>query len=173
MRALLVLVMLAVWSLALAYWPELPNRIPMHFGHNGVPDRFADKTVLSWFWMPALGTVLAVTFGFLMPGWLRSMAWSNSQMLNIPDRARFRALSPEARVRVIDATMAPMLGLAVVLQLLFGWITYASAQVALTNWQTLPMGPTIGAVGMIIACAVLLVSVSNRAVKQETTAAAQ
>lgn len=170
MRALLILATLAAWGLAIAYWSELPNEIPMHFGINGQPDRFADKSVVSWFWMPALGTVFATALGFLMPGWLRAMARANSSMLNMPNRARFRALSDDARVRVVDATTTPLLVLAVVLQLLFGWIVYASAQVALQHWQTLPMLPTLGAAGLIVVCAVSLVAASNRAVAAEGSA---
>ncbi|MFT4513563.1 MAG: putative membrane protein [Planctomycetota bacterium] len=172
MRALLVLATLAVWGLAIGYWSELPGTIPMHFGLNGVADRFADKTVLSWFWMPALGTVFAVALGFMAPGWLRRMAHANSQMLNMPDRARFRTLSAEARVRVMGATMTPMMWLVIILQLLFGFMVYSSAQVALAHWQTMPMAPIILAVVLIIACSVSLVSASNRAVKDEVAAGA-
>lgn len=170
MRALLVLTTLAVWGLAIAYWSVLPDSIPMHFGHNGVPDRFAAKSVLSWFWMPALGTLFAVALGFMAPGWLRGMAHTNSQLLNMPDSVRFRALPADARVRVMDATLTPMMWLAIILQLLFGWIVFASAQVALEHWQTLPLAPTIGAVVLIIASTVSLVLVSNRAVKDEVAA---
>ena len=48
MRAVLVVVTLSVWAVAIAYWSQLPERIPMHFGMNGVPDRFADKSIWSW-----------------------------------------------------------------------------------------------------------------------------
>ena len=172
MRVLLVLVTLAVWGLAIGYWSELPDTIPMHFGMNGKPDRFADKTVLSWFWMPTLGTVFAVLIGFVGPGWLRGMAHANSEMLNMPDRKRFRALSADARVRVMDATLMPLMWLGIVLQALFGWIVYSSAQVALENWQRTPMTVTLVAIGLIMVCSVALVIVSNRAVRDEAAAEA-
>jgi uncharacterized membrane protein len=168
MRALLLLATLAVWGLALAYYGDLPDRIPMHFGLNGEADRFADKSIVAWFWMPSLATLFAFVFGRMLPGWMRSMAHSNSQLLNMPDRARFRALSADARVRVVDATLSPLCMLAVVLQLLFSWIVYASAQVALGIWRTLPIWPTLAFVGAIIACAILLLLVSTRAVARET-----
>lgn len=167
MRALLVIATVVVWALAVAYWSELPNQIPMHFGLNGEPDRFAEKSVVSWFWMPTLAAVFAIGLGFLLPRWVRAMAVANSSLLNVPDQKRFRALSTDARVRVIDATMVPMSWLAIVLQLLFAWIVYASAQVALEHWQCLPIWPMLGFVALLIAMAFSLVWVSNRAVAAE------
>jgi len=167
MRALLVLAAIAVWVLAIAYWSELPSQIPMHFGLNGDPNRFADKSIVSWFWMPTMAAVFAVGLGFLLPRWVRAMAVTNSALLNIPDQKRFRALPTEARVRVVDATMAPMLVMAIVLQLLFAWIVYASAQVALSRWQGLPMWPTLTIVFVVLLCAASLVVVSNRTVANE------
>jgi uncharacterized membrane protein len=170
MRALLLLATLAVWGLALAYYGDLPDRIPMHFGPNGEADRFADKSIVAWFWMPSLATLFAFVFGRLLPGWMRSMAHSNSQLLNMPDRERFRALPADARVRVVDAAYSPLCLLAVVLQLLFGWIVYASAQVALGIWRTLPIWPTLAFVGAIMVCVVGMMLVSTRAVLREAAA---
>ena len=88
----------------------------------------------------------------------------------MPDRERFRALPADARVRVVDAAHSPLYLLAVVLQLLFGWIVYASAQVALGIWRTLPIWPTLAFVGAIMVCVVGMMLVSTRAVLREAAA---
>ncbi|MFT4842343.1 MAG: hypothetical protein ACI8UD_002350 [Planctomycetota bacterium] len=68
----------------------------------------------------------------------------------------------------MDATLTPIIWLAIILQMLFGWIVFASAQVALEHWQTLPLAPTLSAVALPTASSVSLVLVSNRAVKVST-----
>ncbi|MCK5945340.1 MAG: DUF1648 domain-containing protein [Planctomycetes bacterium] len=171
MRSILVLAMLSVWGLAAWFWPELPERIPMHFDMAGDPDRFADKSVWSWFLMPTLGTVLTIGVGLLLPGWIRSMAASNSALLNMPDRRRFRALPTEARLRVVEHTMLPLRILALLLQGLFAWIVYSSAQVALGHWSRLPTGTTIAFVAAVIVCATWLCLRSLGAIAREATAA--
>lgn len=167
MRALLLGAVVTVWALALVYWGELPDSIPVHFGLNGEPDRFANKSVWSWFLWPAFGTVMTVGIGFVVPGWIRGMAERNSPLLNMPNQERFRALPTEARLAVVDACVVPLQVMALVLNAMFGWLVFSSAQVALGHWQTLPMWPTIGFVVAIIVCAAWLAITSSRAVARE------
>ena len=41
--------MAAMLGFSLWVWPDLPERIPTHFGIDGRPDAGAEPTVLSWF----------------------------------------------------------------------------------------------------------------------------
>lgn len=166
-RIFLAVSSLSVWGVALGYWSDLPSKIPMHFGLNGQPDQFAEKSITSWFWLPTLASVFACGFGLLLPKWVRSMAASNSALLNVPDQRRFRALPTDARLRVIDAMMEPMLWMAVVLQWLFAWIVYSTAKVALEDWQRLPMWPTITAIALVVGCAARLLVTATKAVASE------
>ncbi|MFM1872837.1 MAG: hypothetical protein RL398_2259 [Planctomycetota bacterium] len=167
LRWTLVCAILAVWAVAIQAWPDLPARIPIHYDLAGNPDGWVDKGVLSWFGLPAVGTLLGGVVGLLLPVWTERMAAANSPYLNVPDKRRFAALSAAARVRAV-APMRP--GLAVVglaVQGLFFWIVYGGAAVAGGRWQTLPSWPTFVAVAVIVAAALGMTLASSRAVRRE------
>lgn len=170
MRALIVVLLAAVWGYAVFVWPELPDEIPMHFGLSGEPDRFAAKSVWSWFLFPAMATVFGVGLGWLLPPLLRHLAATNSPLLNLPDKARFEALPVEARLRVIAHVDGGLRAIAAAVVLLLGWSVFASGQVALGRWRGLPIGPTLGGVALMIVCAVWIAVVTGRAVRREAEA---
>lgn len=55
------LIILAPYFFAALFWNDLPNQIPIHFNHNGVPDNYANKTV-GVLLMPAINIVLYLLF---------------------------------------------------------------------------------------------------------------
>ncbi len=80
---------------SLLAWPHLPAEIPVHFGVDGRPDRWAERNPYSWFALPMVGLLTSVLFG-----WIRHRAPEHPEMLNIPGKQKLMALPPEQRARV-------------------------------------------------------------------------
>ena len=115
-----------MWSLAVALgawsvwlWPDVPARVPAHFGPDGAPDRWVDRSLGAWFALPLVGLVVAAAVDALV-GWARRHP--ASPVLNLPNKAAILALPPPHRAVVMDrvaamiyATVAPCLaGLALI-----------------------------------------------------------
>ncbi len=167
MRVLLVLTIAGVWVLAIAAWPSLPDRIPIHFDIAGRADGWADKSAWWWFALPALATLVGALLGLLLPRWMLAMARTNSRWLNVPRKQQFMALPLDARERAIEAPMPWLLALACCVQVLIGWIVFGSARVAAGEWATLPPVSSFVAIGLVLACAVGLAVAGIRAVRRE------
>ncbi len=166
-RMLLVLVLLADWGAALWWWSALPERVPIHFDLNGVPNGWAERSLWWWFLLPALGTGLCLGFGVLLPRWIRALAKSNSRWLNVPHKERLAALPEAARVRAVAASTGWLEGLAVLVAVLFGWIVNGSALVAVGTWSRLPSWPSFLLVGAVVASGAGMAFASSRAVQRE------
>lgn len=162
-----VVALILIWALALWLWPDLPERIPLHFDGAGRPDRFGDKTLLSWFGLPTLATVFALVFAFVLPPWIVSLARRNSKYLNVPDRAQFEKLPPEARVRATRPVTSMLIVLATEITLLFGVIQYGTARVASGAWEKLPTAMVFGALGILVATSLLWLPFVGRGVRNE------
>lgn len=172
LRALVVLAMLANWWLAISAWPELPERIPMHYDLAGNPDRWADRSLLGWFGVPLLGTVLGVLLGLLLPRWTVGMAARNSPWLNVPNKRAFVRLSEPARVRAVQPMVLGLVRIALLVQLLLGYLVYGGARIATGAWQSLPSWPSFAVLAALLACVVHLAVAGHRAVRRETAAGA-
>ena len=78
--------------LAVSIWayPQLPDRIPTHFGAGGDPDAWSDRTVAAWFLLP--GVSVFVTLLLLFVG---ELVGRRPQYVNMPAKARLLELPPE------------------------------------------------------------------------------
>lgn len=137
----------AVWSMAALWWPTLPAQIPLHFDAAGVPDRWGPASVANWFMLPFIATWLAALLGGIaafMPALVRT--WP--AIVNVPQKKRWMALPPEARVR----TAAPVRWMLAMVGLfangLFVWILAGTRYVAM---DPNPANPTrtIGGMGLV------------------------
>lgn len=111
---------LAVWA-----WPQLPDRIPTHFGLDGHPDAWTDRSLWSWFALPGI----AVAFTALM-GLFRLLLPSHPGWVNLPDRTRLSDLPEVARVPVLEMFSGFLSLVQTELLLIFGLIhlgTYRTA----------------------------------------------
>lgn len=170
MRPLTVLpvaALILIWGLALWLWPQLPERIPMHFDGAGRPDRFSPRTPTNWFLLPALATAFVVVFTFVLPAWIARLARSDSPYLNVPRRAELSQLTPEARVRAMQPVGTMLTVLATELTLLFAVIQYGSAKVASGAWEKLPTAMVFGALGVLLATTAVLLPLLGRGVRRE------
>lgn len=175
MRPLVLLpafALVALWATALLLWPELPERIPLHFDATGTPDRYGARTAANWFLLPGLGTGLVLLFAFALPPWVTHLARSNASTLSVPRRADFGRLAPEARVRAIQPVCTMLIVLATEMTALFGMLLVGTARVASGAWKVLPTAMVFGAVGLLLATGVLWIPVLNGAVRRELERAA-
>ena len=107
-----------MWSLAVALvawaawlWPDVPARVPVHFGLDGQPARWADRSVWSWFGLPLVGLATAAGLD-VVTRW--ALARPGAPGVNIPNKEAILALPPERRAAVLAhvATMVYWTGVA-------------------------------------------------------------
>jgi uncharacterized membrane protein len=161
------------WGVAIALYPELPERFPVHFRLDGTPDRFAARSPSEWYLLPGIATVLVALFGWLLPIWIRRLAANNSPYLNVPDKTRFATLPAAARVRAVTPMLGLLQAVACELTLLFAAILIGTAKVASGAWEGLPPWLPLLAVPILSGTALLAIPVSKRAIARELAAQAQ
>jgi uncharacterized membrane protein len=136
---LLAMVGFAVWA-----WPRLPDRIPVHFGIDGRPDGWADRSLASWFLLPGIAILLTALMGAF-----RVLMGRYPRMVNLPDRTRLADL-PEAARRPVLETFSGFLALVETeLLVMFGLIQLASYKAALGE-------PSQGTMILVLILAVVL-----------------
>lgn len=164
-HGVLVLGMLALlWWRAGGWFPELPERIPMHFDSGGRPDGWAAKSVGSWFLLPALGT-LWVLLLLAISRWVERLAGSHPKWCNLPRKKLFVALSPAGRSSALQPTRRFLLGLGALVVLLFGWIVEGSARVAVGRWTELPSWPLFLFLGAVVVLLVGFVAATSQSIE--------
>lgn len=147
------------WGIAWILWPALPERIPLHFDLHGLPDRHGARTVWNWFLLPAIASLIVAAFSFVLPRWILRLAERDAPYLDVPRRAEFSRLTPEARVRVMRPAAGLLQVLAAELALAFAWIQLATARIASGEWERLPawtLAGILGAVGATVLAFLLV-----------------
>ena len=137
-----LVVLTALVGMSALLWPVLPERLPLHFGLDGTPDRWGDRT--AWWWMPALGVALTALFAGLSR-WMEA----HPPLINIPGKERLLALPPERQRPVLRR----------VGDLLWGVNALALALLVVIQWsiyQTAVAGPSRG-----LSIAVVLLAVAT------------
>lgn len=92
-----LLLILGMMGFALWAWPHLPDRIPVHFGADGRPDGWADRSLTSWFALPSLAILLTLLMGAFRPLMRRY-----PRLVNLPDRRHLSELPEVARGPVLE-----------------------------------------------------------------------
>ena len=126
---------LAMWTLAVGLvawagwvWSDVPARVPTHVGLDGEPDAWADRSVWSWFGLPALGLVLAAGLDALTVWTHRHPALTG---LNLPQKDAILALPPERRAPVLARSAGMLYGVGALCLVTFVLIqlgTWTAAQ---------------------------------------------
>jgi uncharacterized membrane protein len=162
-----LLALTGLWGVALWLWPGLPERIPVHFDGAGVPDRLAERTAVTWFLLPALGSAMVLVFALALPAWILRLAAADSPLLSVPRKADFARLEPAARQRAV-APMVVLLDLIAAESVgLFALILVASARVASGAWQALPPSLMWTSLGLLLVTAAVAMPFGRRAVERE------
>ena len=92
-HAINALVVLGTFAAAMLGHRQQPDRVPVHFGLAGFPDRWADK---GWGNTLAVPLLSLATMAFIY-GSAQVLGWARRHpgMLNLPDKEAFLALLPE------------------------------------------------------------------------------
>jgi ABC-type Na+ efflux pump permease subunit len=134
--ALAILALMAVWALAVALWPRLPERFPVHYDIRGVPDRWDTRDPLSWYALPLIDTVLSALLllvGAFIPGF--AARWP--ELVNVPQKEKFVRLPPEARARALRPAQSMLAVLVFLMNGLFVYLVWGSWAVATGQRSTL------------------------------------
>jgi len=122
-----------VW-VVLYFSNELPDKIPVHFGLDGTPDRWSGKGDLMIILAVVLGVnALFYLFIIAIP-WLRK----HPALLNIPGKDRFLALPLEKQRAYWDLLKEFMAGIAVSMNILFLTAIWGTIRVGLGEAEKLP-----------------------------------
>jgi uncharacterized membrane protein len=158
-HAVNALLLLALSGLSLYVYPELPDPIALHFGADGTPDRWGDRTLLSWMLLPliaaaSVGALYAV--GWYLPGHPRA--------LNIPDKKKLLELPPPLQAHVVSAAVDMVHITALMLLLMFGSIQYGAWQSAHTGTRSpvLMAGVVFGLVMVPLVTIAYIVVIQRR-----------
>ena len=164
---LCILVLMAIaqavlWWRAFAWWSSIPQRFPMHFNFAGEPDGWAQKSVLSWFGLPALS--LGMSALLLGIGWMiASMTRTSPSLINVPRKQLFLALSPAGRLVIVAPVRVFLMWVAALVSLLFLWIVEGTARVAVGIDTTLSSWPAFVMIGLILGTLPLFLVVMTMA----------
>lgn len=99
-----LLALAGLWGFAVWAWPRLPERIPLHFGIDGTPDRWGPPSAVNWFLLPVVVALLNVLL-VVVASWLSR----DPSRINLPGGQRVDDLAPPARtavVRLMETTLA-------------------------------------------------------------------
>ena len=125
-RLLNLLLLGAFYAGSAMVYPTLPERIPMHFDLSGRPDRWEDRSFLSWFALPLIATAVA---GFLEL--VSRYSVRHPHLWNVPDKRRFLELDPAGRAPITAqlqdfVAMVGMMGTALVMLVQFSIYRFAT-----------------------------------------------
>ncbi|HEY7767761.1 DUF1648 domain-containing protein [Longimicrobium sp.] len=124
----------ALYTGSAAAYPRLPERIPIHFDFAGNPDAWAGTTLLSWFMLPLFATGIA---GFLFV--IGRGSEYRPELWSVPEKARFVALSVEARAPIMARLRTFLALMAVMTTALMGVMQVelflvATGQIRSSRW---------------------------------------
>ena len=161
---LLVIGQALIWWRALAWYPHLPDKIPMHFNGSGRPDRWDDRGP-AWFLLPGMSTALLVLFT-LISHFIGYMVVRMPMLVNMPNKELFVRLSPVGRLRVVAPTRVFLLWTMAMMTFLFAYIVDGSARVAIKEADTLPWWPMLLFMGGIFGGMVPFLLLTSRLIGQ-------
>ncbi len=103
----------------------LPARIPVHFGIDGAPDRYGDKSEI----FVIVGVMWGLTLLFYAVSLSMPRLARNPQFLNIPHKEAFLKLPPERQAVFFDLLREFMTGMTAAINLVFFLISGATLRV--------------------------------------------
>ena len=162
--------LVGIWALAYVLWPELPERIPVHFDGSGVPDRWAAPTFMNWFALPLVSTFLTALM-FAISFSVRGMARRWPGIMNIPRKKEFLKLPPEARVRALGPMDVLLWATPAPLNATFIYAVWGSYAVAMEEWEAVPVWPLFAGIGGVLLVTTWGILALRKAIIREVHAA--
>jgi len=162
--------LVGIWALAYVLWPDLPDKIPVHFDGEGAPDRWAAPTFLNWFGLPLVSaflTALMIAISLATRGMARR--WPG--IMNMPRKKDCLRLPPGARVRAMRPMDALLWGTPAPLNAAFVHALWGSYLVAIGEREVVPIWPLLAGIGGVLLITVWGVLALKSAVIREVNAA--
>lgn len=120
-HALNVLLVGGLIGFSVTVYPELPQRIPLHFGAGGEADRWGDRTMLRWLLLPLVAAgACAITY---FAAWLSAR---NPRRVNLPDRKKLLQLPRESQLWVLQGFANPLYVMALILNVAMWLLQYGA-----------------------------------------------
>jgi len=159
----------ALWLLGALTLGRLDGLIPTHFDGAGNPDHLSDAA--SWWILPAIGTALTA----LMFGVARLLRWlvvHRPGLVNLPRKAAFVRLSPEARARIAPRLAQLVMGITVLVNLVLLAIIRDTYRVAVHEITRLAIWKLLVCFALLLVWTVVGSLRVARAIRRETQALA-
>jgi hypothetical protein len=132
-------------SLIYSAYPRLPERIPVHFGISGRPDRWSGRgSIVALVVLPA---VMTLAF-YLLIRFIPRLG-GNPRYVNIPRKDEFFRLPPEKRDIYWALFKEFLAGLTAAVNLLFYFIIRGTVRVATGGTGLLPLKSILPALGLM------------------------
>jgi uncharacterized membrane protein len=115
---------------AIVSWGSLPAKVPVHFGFDGSPNRWADKgaEMIIIFAMPFMITLFLYAIAFLLIPW---MVKNHPNGINIPNKEKVMSLPAEKQSLVWNLFGEMFSLIAVCVNALFLYMIYETVETAL------------------------------------------
>jgi Domain of unknown function (DUF1648) len=152
-EGLAVVVLLGIFGVVWFYWPQLPERIPAHYGLLGVPDAYGPK-----------GTLWILPGAALFLYTLLTYVGRHPQRMNLPSW-----VTPEQRSQVLPTAQATVGWLKVEIMGIFGWMTWTTIAVALGLRSGLGAAFLPVSLGVVVLTTLRLLRVLREIKKSGTT----
>lgn len=152
---ILVLTALAAWSLSV--YDQLPDRIALHFGLDGTPDRWGARSLPSWMVLPMVGIGLTL----FMRG-VSALVRRNPDVLNMPDAKAYRKLEHADKLRVVEIQLEMLAYVELIMSVLFCVLQIGSYETAMGTSDGLPVYAGVAIVLSMVASLVLAVTTVSR-----------
>jgi uncharacterized membrane protein len=110
---LIGITLIILWVVSLKAYSELPSRIPVHFNWDGTPNRWDDKTVLHFFLLPGIASLIS-TFMLIISQY--------PQLYNFPQKEEVKTWPEEYKIPVYAVLNRMMYWVGFLIALMFLFI---------------------------------------------------
>ena len=119
-----IAIVLFTWAIAINVYDELPDRIPTHFGFDGKPDRWSDKTPFRFYMIPVIQSVIVAVFIWII---------RYPKLFNFPQKDDVKKWPEEKRKPVYEYLSKMVLVFGLITNLLFLSVLYSIIYAAKTK----------------------------------------
>jgi len=144
------------WVVAVMYWDKLPSVIPVHFGFNGNPDSWAEKSLFYVLMLPVIQTIMLAVFAFI---------YQKPQYSNIPTTMWLTALDDKSKKEAYILIRNMNVGVLVIVSILLTYMTYGMNYSALNTELGLNPYILLTVVAIMLVWIIYWAIVINKSIK--------
>ena len=126
-----ITIVLFAWMVSVVAFNELPERIPTHFGLNGKPDRWSDKTPLIFYMMPTIQVVMVVIFIWIIRYPKLFNFPQKNEIKNWPEENKKTIYKYLSKMSLVICLMINLLFLTIQYSIIYGAKTETMSKIAL------------------------------------------